>query len=169
VEDFCLELSNKAHREETMHSYGIKHKGYKVLIIPCITWHYKHNIGGIRSGNNDKRFYDHDERIFKSFLNRCKVGLDKNVKYCCIDGGIGDHMAFKNIIPELKKKYKKIIIAVCYPEVFFDDDIELISIQDARNILGNIDEYNIYIQMDKWNWKTSIVDAFRKLYEVEKE
>jgi hypothetical protein len=34
--------------------------------------------------------------------------------------------------------------------------------------LGNIDEYNIYAKMDQWNWKDSLENAFRKMYNVEK-
>ncbi len=50
VADYDLRLSPKAFREETMFTYSLKLKGYKVLIIPnCITWHLRASKGGIRS------------------------------------------------------------------------------------------------------------------------
>ncbi len=163
IEDFCLELSNKAHREESMHTYGIKRKGYKVLLVPCVTWHYK-AMGGIRSDNNIHD-YEHDEKIFNKYLNQWGIGIDKNTKMLVIDGGLGDTWALKNILSDIQKKYKKVILAVCYPDVFFDvEGVRLISIQDAKNMLGEIDNYNIYTLMDKWNWKGSLIDAFKKLY-----
>lgn len=48
IEDFNLNLSPRCFREETMHSYGIKLKGYRVIITPGIIWHFK-GSGGIRS------------------------------------------------------------------------------------------------------------------------
>jgi hypothetical protein len=89
---------------------------------------------------------------------------DSENKVCVLDCGIGDHYAFKNILPELRKKYKKITLAVCFPDVFFDEpDVELISIAVAKNLM-NIDPYNIYIRMDEWKWNKGLTDAFRKLY-----
>lgn len=63
IVDYDLRLSPKCHREETMFSYALKLKGYKNIITPCITWHFKAS-GGIRS-NDNKADYDHDEQIFK--------------------------------------------------------------------------------------------------------
>lgn len=162
VHDFELKLSSKAHREETMHTYGIKKMGFKVLITPAVTWHLKAPAGGIRS-NNSFQDYEHDEKIFDNYLKLCNVNQEG--KIIVLDCGLGDHYAFKNILPELRKNHKKIIIAACYPDVFFDEnDLKLISIQDAKNMYGNIDEFNIYKKMIDWNWKNNVFEAFKKMY-----
>src|SRR4029078_5279142 len=130
---FCLELSKVAHREETLHTFGIKNKGYKVLVVPAITWHYKNREGGIRSTNNDQLYYE-DDRIFYKKLSLWKI-KDQG-KLIVLDNGIGDHYAFKHILDKLKLKHPNITLAVCFPEVFEGDNVKLISIQDAKNILG---------------------------------
>jgi len=86
-------------------------------------------------------------------------------KLIVLDNGIGDHFAFLNILPELIKKYKKIIISCCYPEVFEDfPEVNLISIAAVPLILQ--ERYNIYKWMGDNNWKESIVNAFAKLYNI---
>lgn len=50
--NYNLNLSPKAHREETLFTYGLKQKGFKIYIIPnCVSWHLKSPHGGIR-GNS---------------------------------------------------------------------------------------------------------------------
>ena len=42
IVDYNLGLSRVAHREETLFTYGIKQKGYRVLAVPdAVCWHYK--------------------------------------------------------------------------------------------------------------------------------
>lgn len=54
VYDYNLSLSPRAFREETLFTYGLKQKGYTILVVPnAITWHLKNNIGGIRSNLKD--------------------------------------------------------------------------------------------------------------------
>lgn len=162
IEDFCLELSKVAHREETLHTYGIKQKGYKLLITPCITWHYRNKTGGIRSHNNDQLYRD-DEQIFLKKLMQWKV-KDHN-KLIVLDNGIGDHYAFKHILSRLRLKEKNITLAVCFPEVFEGDGIPLISIADAKNLLGSkVDDFNIYKFMIDRKWKKTLVEAFEAMY-----
>jgi cellulose synthase/poly-beta-1,6-N-acetylglucosamine synthase-like glycosyltransferase len=49
IVDYNTGLSPKAHREETLFTFQLKNKGYKLLVIPdCITWHLKLPSGGIR-------------------------------------------------------------------------------------------------------------------------
>ena len=70
-------------------------------------------------------------------------------------------------MPELKKKYKKLLIAACFPDVFTDenlDGVELISIAEAHQRFGDIGQFNIYGIMDKWKWKGTVTEAFKKLY-----
>ena len=48
IVDYNLNLSPKSFREETMLTYGLKLKGYDILIIPnCVTYDF-HAKGGIR-------------------------------------------------------------------------------------------------------------------------
>lgn len=162
--DFDLRLSKVAHREESIHSYGIKNKGYKILITDCVTWHLRSKEGGIRS-HKDVSNYDHDEKIFKGMLNLWNVKGVADKKVIVLDCGIGDHYMAKNIIPELKKKYSRLVFAVCFPDIFFDEEgIELISISDAINILGDIGGFNIYSWMDKNKWNKSLSEAFLEMY-----
>jgi hypothetical protein len=57
------------------------------------------------------------------------------------------------------------VFAVCYPEVFRDFNIPLISIGDAKQRLGeNLDEYNIYKYMWDNRWHTREEKAFQSLY-----
>lgn len=162
--DFDLSLSKVAFREETLHTFGIKKKGYKILLIDCVTWHLRNKDGGCRTHSNASN-YDHDERIFIGMLNLWNIDIGQSKKFI-LDCGIGDHYAFKSILPQLRKRYSNITLAVCYPDIFFDEEnIELISIADAIRIFGNIDAFNIYSWMDTNNWTGSISDAFLKLYE----
>ena len=154
--DYDLRLSNKCHREETMFSYGLKLKGYKNIITPGIIWHLK-APGGIRS-NENKADYDHDETIFQNWLNF----NNKKQFLVVLDCGIGDHLVFKkDILPQLKKKHDNIILAVCNPDLFPNENI--ISIADAQKIT-NIDNYNIYKLGVDLNWKKSLKELFEKMY-----
>lgn len=164
IADYELSLSPVCHREETIFTYKIKRAGYKLLVNPnAKVWHFRSEHGGIRS-NHDISQYEHDDKVFKGLLNLWNVNTVDN-KLVILDAGRGDHYAFKNILPELKRRHKKITIAVCFPDIFFDEEgIDLISIQDAKNMLGNIDEYNLYKKMIDWKWGKNIVDAFEKLY-----
>ena len=71
IYDFNLGLSRVAHREETLFTYGLHQKGYKILVVPnANTWHLKNPTGGIRS-ETSQEMYDHDEKIFQNFLSQC--------------------------------------------------------------------------------------------------
>jgi hypothetical protein len=72
-------------------------------------------------------------------------------------------LAFKSILPDIKKKYKDLILAVCYPEVFEDEGVDLISIAEA-SMLDNPDKYNIYKFMTDHNWRRHIIEAYREMY-----
>lgn len=165
IENYNLSLSTVAHREETIFTYGIKRKGFKLLVNGnAKTYHFRQDRGGIRSQNNPD-LYQHDEKIFQSFLNLWDIKQTYDEKIIILDSGIGDHFAFKNILPSLKERHKKILIYCCYPDVFFDEkEINLKSIQEAKMLFGNIDAFNIYSKMIDWGWKENIVEAYKKLY-----
>ena len=80
---------------------------------------------------------------------------------------MGDHFAFKSILPQIKEKYKdtELVLAVCYPAVFKKEtNIKLISIQDAKNSYGNLDRFDIYKFMLDRQWTRTLVDAFKEMY-----
>ena len=113
----------------------------------------------------DKENFDHDAQIFLNKLKEWGVVL-KSKKLIVLDSGLGDHLVFLKVLPEIKEKYKDIVIACCYNEVFSNDkDIQLISIAEA-NMLGDQTEKNLYKKMWDWDWKDSIENAYRELYGV---
>jgi hypothetical protein len=172
IAEYNTELSVVGHREETMLTYDIKRKGYKVLLNPfAITWHACNPNGGIREGNNQIRHENamHDEVIFAKKL------IEWNVKpyeysFVVLDNGIGDHYVFKSLLPAYfeKNKGKKHIFFVCYPEVFEDvKNIQLASIEDSKAIFGeNNDNLNIYKFMVDHNWRRSLKEAFELMYGI---
>ena len=150
IHDYNLNLSRVAHREETLFTYGLKQLGYDVLVVPdAVTWHMKYNNGGIRSDNRE--LFEHDENIFWN-----TIGF-KDQTVVVLDNGIGDHIVFKHVLPLLKNP----VVFSCYPEV-----IPGRSIQEARDMFGSLDQWNIYRWMDTHDWTDSLENAFRKMYKV---
>ena len=156
IVDYNLGLSRVAHREETLFTYELKRKGYDILVIPnANTWHLKNKHGGIRSPEDENKraaMFAHDEKIFRSI-----VGLGDYTPVV-LDNGRGDHVVFSRVLPLIKNP----MVFSCYPELVPGD-----SIATAREMLGNIEKYDIYRKMDEWNWKDSLENAFKKLYNVE--
>jgi len=148
IQDYNLGLSRVAHREETLFTYGLHQKGYRLLVVPCITWHLKNPDGGIRS-ETKKELYENDEAIFRNFLKYD----DKTI--VVLNCGLGDHIVFNHLLSELHEP----LVFTCYPEVVSGK-----SIAEAQFLFGDIDQWNIYKKMDQWKWKGSLEDAFRKLY-----
>lgn len=149
IHDYNTGLSKVAHREETLFTYGLVQKGYKVAVIEdCITWHLKNPEGGIRSEDN-AALYAHDEQIFRNILG---IGQKKIV---VLDNGMGDHIVFKKILKDLEDP----VVFGCYPEI-----IPCRPIAEAKALYGSIDQWNIYRKMDEWNWKGSLENAYRKMY-----
>ena len=149
IYDFNLGLSRVAHREETLFTYGLYLKGYKILTVPnAISWHMKNPQGGIRA-ETKKEMYDHDEQIFRNFLSYSGNTI------VVLNAGLGDHIVFNHILPEINKP----IVFTCYPEI-----VEGRSIAEAQHLFGNIDQWNIYGKMDQWKWTDSLENAYRKLY-----
>jgi hypothetical protein len=149
IYDYNLGLSRVAHREETLFSYGLYQKGYKLLVIPnAITWHLKNPQGGIRSGSKEEMFR-HDEQIFRN-----TIGFN-NQTIVVLNCGLGDHIVFSKMLPELHNP----VVFGCYPEV-----IPCKSIAEAQALFGDLDQWNIYKKMAQWNWQDTLENAFRKLY-----
>ena len=147
--DYNLGLSRVAHREETLFSWSLHNKGYKLLVVPnAVTWHLKSPTGGIRV-NDKQEMYEHDERIFWNTVN-CQ---GKTI--VVLNSGLGDHIVFSRLLPELPNS----IIFGCYPEV-----VPCHSIAEANRLFGDLSQWNIYAKMAQWKWTGSLEDAYRKLY-----
>jgi len=149
VHDYNLGLSRVAHREETLFTWGLHQKGYKLLVVPnAITWHLKNPDGGIRS-ETKQEFYAHDEHIFQNFL----AYKDKTI--VVLNCGLGDHIVFNQVLPLIKNPE----IFTCYPDV-----VPGRSIAEAQQLFGNLDQWNIYKKMDQWDWESSLELAFKEMY-----
>lgn len=147
--DYNLGLSRVAHREETLFSWGLHQKGYKLLVVPnAVTWHYRNPTGGIRDGSKLEMF-QRDEQIFRNIL------AFRNKTIVVLNNGLGDHLVFSHVLPNIKNAE----LFTCYPEI-----IPGRSIAEAQYLFGDIEQYNIYAKMDRWRWKDSLENAFRKLY-----
>lgn len=164
IELFDLSLSPVAHREETIFTYGIKRKGYKLLVdTSAVTWHFRSGRGGIRSHGNPA-FYDHDEKIFQSKLLEWGINAEP-CKIIICDTGRGDHVIVKSLMPRLKEKYKKILAATCYPDIL-GEEVEQISIAEAQQRFGNLDRFSIYRWCIENGWTGNLVEAHERMYDL---
>lgn len=148
IVDYNLALSRAAYREETTFTWLLRQRGYKLLTVPnADTWHLKNNTGGIRT--EQKEMFDRDEWTFRNYMKY------KDNTIVVLDNGMGDHLVFKKILPEIHKP----IIFSCYPEIVPGE-----SIAEAYRQFGDLGPYNIYQKMDQWGWTDSLENAFRRLY-----
>ena len=149
VADYNLGLSKVAHREETLFTYALFKKGYKLLVVPnAVTWHMKNPEGGIRSQNN-MELYVHDEQIFKNFMQY------RDNTIVVLNSGFGDHIVFNSILPSIKNP----VVFSCYPEVTPGKPLK-----EAIELFGDLEQWSIYKKMAQWGWKDSLQNAFRKMY-----
>lgn len=149
IVDYNLGLSRVAHREETLFTFQLYQKGYKILAVPnAITWHMKNPEGGIRSETKEE-MYQHDEYIFRNIIEH----RDKTI--VVLNCGLGDHVVFSHVLPSIPNAE----VFTCYPEV-----VPGRSIAEAQRLFGDVEIYNVYRKMDQWKWKDSLENAYRKLY-----
>ena len=149
VHDYNLNLSRVAHREETLFTYGLHQRGYKIYAVSdAISWHLKNPDGGIRS-ETKREMYEYDEHIFQTHMKY------KDYTVVILNCGLGDHLVFTKVLPKIKNP----LVFTCYPEV-----IEGKSIAEAQQIFGNIDQWSIYKKMDEWKWTRSLQEAFERMY-----
>ncbi len=160
IVDYNTNLSRVAHTEETQFTYELKRKGYKVILDPsAFTWHFREPKGGIRDGQGLEN-WKHDEYLFQTKLK--EWGLINDLpKLVVLNNGIGDHIVFKKVLPKLKEKYGKVLIACCYHFVFDGEDV--ISIEQAKEMV-DIEHYDLYKWMWDHNWKTSVESAYEAFY-----
>jgi len=159
IQNYDLSLSSVAHREETLHSYGIFKKGYGVFVDSgAITWHLRSNIGGIRTGKPE--WWHNDEITFQETLNSYE-----GRKIVFLDSGKGDHLVFKvAVLPKLKEKYKEVTLAVCWPEIFPEE--KCISLNEGAKIC-NPENHNISKWMHDHHWDKELKFAYAQMYGVE--
>lgn len=149
VYDYHLGLSRVAHREETLFTYGLYSKGYKILAVPdAESWHMRNPEGGIRS-ETKKEMYEHDERIFRNLLKY------RDYTIVVLDSGMGDHIVFSHVLPDINNP----LVFTCYPDI-----VPGRSLSEARELFGDLEHLNIYRKMREWNWTESLESAYRKLY-----
>lgn len=149
VHDYNLGLSRIAHCEETLFTYGLHCKGYKILAVPnAVTWHLKNPHGGIRT-EAKKEMFEHDMQIMQNIL----ANQDKTV--VVLNCGLGDHIVFSKVLPKIKNPR----IFTCYPEVIPGE-----SIATAIQLFGDIEPWNIYKKMDQWKWTQPLQAAFERMY-----
>lgn len=112
----------------------------------------------------DHEMFWHDEQIFSRKLKEWGVEPIQ-YKTIVLNCGLGDHLIFAKVLPEIKAKYKHLILGVCYNEVFSDDkDIKLTSIAEA-NMIANPDEHNVYkLLWDNSHTLMNLEEAYRRMY-----
>jgi hypothetical protein len=160
---YNMTLSKVGHREETIFTYEMKLNGYDVLLTPkCVTWHMCNPQGGIRD-NTKEEMWKGDEAVFALKLREWKTSPTRPT-VIVLNNGIGDHYAFKSVLPEIRKKHANLTIAATYPDVFHDVDVPLISIADAIRMFGDLSRWDVYGFMTSHSWNRSIAEAFRKMY-----
>lgn len=172
IHGYNMDLSRVGHREETMFTYEMKKAGWFLQVTPhATTWHYHCPTGGIRD-NTKEDMWAHDEVIFREKLTEWGVKTH-NYFTAVMNNGLGDHFAFKSIINKVFEKYgnHKIILAVCYPEIFQEYatkyDIQFLTIGEAiLSFGGKMANYDIYRWMLDNKWDGHLTDAFCKLYNV---
>jgi glycosyltransferase involved in cell wall biosynthesis len=161
IADYELSLSPAAHREETLFTHSILRKGFKLIVnTDAITWHFRAGQGGIRS-HRDPSFWENDERIFQSKLMEWGVNCEPTYPIV-LDSGRGDHIIVKSLLPRLKEKYGKILLATCFPDIF--DPEPQISIAEAHQRFGNLERFSIYRWCIQHNWQGNLVEAHEKMY-----
>jgi len=165
IAKFDLSLSPAAHREETIFTHEIFRAGYELLVdASATTWHFRSPVGGIRA-HGQAEFWEGDEAKFQARMREWGIEREQT-KLVIVDAGRGDHCLVKSLIPELKERWGKIILATCFPEIMAEDGVEQISIAEAKYRMGNIDWANPYRKAIEWNWKGPFIDVYRKIYDL---
>lgn len=156
-------LSRVGHREETLFTHAIVKAGWRVRVTPYAKmWHLREATGGIRSVGKQE-MWEHDEQVFQRQLTEWGIKLAPR-KVIVLDCGLGDHFAFKSVLPQIRAKHPDLTLAVCHEEVFVDTGIPMISIADAKLRLGDdLSEYSPYKWMWDRDWKYPLAKAFLEM------
>lgn len=171
IAEYPDNLSTAGYREETILTYEMKRKGYKIILNPKVkTWHFNNPEGGIRTESNIKNI-EHDSHIFSQKLNEWGVKLNE-YSMVVLEHGIGDTFAFKSILPQYFETYpnKTHIFFVAYPDVFYDvPNIKLASIADAKVLFGGIEKFDVYKFIGYQKWDKNLPMAYKKIYNIKGE
>jgi hypothetical protein len=159
-------LTNVSFREDSWFSMKLKRAGYKLIVEPKATcWHLQQSTGGVRAFS-DGSLWDNDDKLFREWLASCGVE-DNSPRLICADMGLGDHILMRSMLPALKERHKErgLTLAVCYPEVFEGENVEIISIAEAQQRLGpRFEDSNLYRWCATHNWSTSLSEAMVKFW-----
>jgi hypothetical protein len=157
IAHYELRLSPVAHREETMFTNSLKQMGYELVVdTSIVTYHFRHDTGGIRDGAKEE-YFKGDDQIFRRYLEQQGIGLIH------IDTGLGDHIVFNRILPIIARRYKKMIIGCCYPDVLYKGPgIHLIPVGPIKCVADE----NVYGWMDYNKWSSSLLGAYKGMYGV---
>lgn len=164
-------LSPMGHREETILTYEIKRKGYKVIFNPKVkTWHFSSPDGGIRSESSMSNIQKDSDVFARKMID---WGVKTNdYSFVVLEHGLGDTFAFKSILPQYfeSKKDKTHIFFVSDPEAFYDiPNIKLASIADAKNMFGSIDKWNVYKAMLDYGFNGNLPFVYKRMYNIKGE
>ena len=89
---------------------------------------------------------EHDEEMFRIYLEEIrneKFSTQDKTFFAFLNNGIGDHFAFKQLLPELFLESDKLKIACVYPDVFWDvENIEIISLEEGKKIISELKKLN---------------------------
>jgi len=167
---YNLKLSPIANTEETWFTYEMKRNGWDIKFDPnCVTYHFQNPEGGNRS-YYDGTLWQKDYDMFMGQLKNWGVNV-KEYFHVVLNNGLGDHYAFKSILPKIQDKHKDktILIACCYPDIFSDypelNNIKLLSIDHYLKSFGDDSKYNVYKYLaDHANKKLTLIQAFERMY-----
>lgn len=164
------DLSPASHREETIFTHQMYLNGWDLVFTPhAVTWHYRNPEGGIRMRKEED--FLHDEAVFHKVIFEEWKMKHTDPKVFILDDGIGDHYAFKHALRDyLATTTRGVMIYCCYPDVFKDMTfkVSLYSLADAIHLYGRpyVEKYNIYKYMAENNWKGSLTEAYKSLYQI---
>ena len=114
----------------------------------------------------DREMFEHDDKLFREQLNRW-INPDEVGFFAYLNCGLGDTFCFRHLLPEIKKKHKNVTVATCYKEAFFDEiGINLIDLDAGQALAPDVERYNIYKYAHENNWKGSLINAYRRLYDL---
>ena len=158
---YNLNLSTVAHREETMLSWGLSKFGKLVYCKDAVVFHDRKSTGGIRS-HQDPELYMKDEIVFSKWIKDNNIAI-RDYKIFILAFGLGDNYVFiGSVLPELKKKYKDIIIISCFPQAYEGEDV-LVYSSSEMGFFANGKDFDFYKHFSKNN-TGKFRDLMREFY-----
>jgi GT2 family glycosyltransferase len=150
-------MSQMSFREETVFSYQIFKKGFKLMVNPqAIVWHYKAPAGA-RSGNAVEN-QANDELKFDEWAKQYNITFDDKLECIAFNHALGDNIVLKNNLDKIKQFYKSpLYIASNFPEVYSGvSGIIAIPMHESSYFTQSISIYN---WMATKNWSGTMNEA----------